>query len=553
MVIGLFLFVLLFGATLNTKGVLEPINHISGVRSTPSSLRSLPSNATLLAELADGMNFRVNDASQCFDGLTVINLGIYPNYTASGDRVGYMVVIDSDGTVVNGFYSDVEIASPQFLNSTTIFYSDKDTRNISLWNMVTNYTVMLPIPSGHHDVEYNPISNTFFVFDQLTLTTYYWDGKTWDVIGDDIVEYDWDGNEVWRWECNYTLPFNATEFHLVNETKRGRIDWLHSNSLYYDADNDMIYCSPRWRDCALKIDHATGDVIWGVGRYTGEAPKLAQYNIHGDRVNTLFFHPHDFEMIGPNAFSIFDNDKYNITRPNPEIGISRFLEFVVDETAGTATETWSWASPPAYYSQGQGNMNRLPSGNTYGLFNIAPEPIYNEVNEAGDTVWEMVLNITDNDVAFRGNAEGAENFYPTPQVVLDESSFSFFEGTTIDVGFNAWDVFKRRRTTDVTVRVMLGSTIFAEEDLELLPHWQVTPLTIAVSGVPPGLHNLVLEIENPDGIKGQAIFQVNVVSALFQPTNILLISGSVIIIIVLIVIVLAYFNSSKHKFWLETL
>jgi hypothetical protein len=542
MIIGFSLFVLLVVTPLNTR--VPQLNlGTSNPRSAPSSFRSLPTNASLLAELADGMNFRVKDNSQCFDGLSAINLGIYPNYTASGDRVGYMVVIDADGNVVNGFYSDVEVASPQMLNSTTIFYSDKDLRNITLWNMVTNVTVMLPIDSGHHDVEYNPVSNTFFVFEQLTLTTYYWDGKDWDVIGDDIVEYDWDGDEVWRWECNYTLPFNATEFHLVNETKRGRIDWLHSNSMYYDVDNDMLYCSPRWRDCALKINHATGDVVWGVGRYTGEAPKLVQYDKHGDWVHTLFYHPHDFEMIGPNRFSIFDNDKYNITRPNPEVGISRFLEFVVNETAGTATETWSWASPPAYYSQGQGNMNRLPNGNTFGLFNIAPTPIYNEVNATGHVVWEMVLNITDNDVAFRGNAEGAEQFYETPQIVLAESSFSVYEGIPVEVGFSAWDTFKRRRTINVTARVLESATLLVEQDLELLPHWQVTDLAMTILGLPVGLHNLTLVIENPDSVQGSVYFTVNVISALLNPINLAIIG--VVLIVAIVIIVFLYRRRSS--------
>lgn len=552
MIIGLFLFVLLFSMPLNTKGAPQSYHGISGAY--PLGFRSLPSNATLLAELADAMDFRVHVTSQSFRGLTIQTIGIIPNYSVSNDRVGYLAVTNADGDVVNGFYIEDDMPIfPQFINATTILYCVKGRQNISLWNLVTNVTVPLLVPRGHHDVDYNALTNTFLGFDGVTFQTHEHDGKTHTVEGDDVVEYDWNGNVIWRWDSNDTFPFNVDEFHLVNETKKTEIDWMHSNSLYWDVDEDMIYVSVRSRDCVVKINHATSETVWVAGRYTGEGPGLTLYNKRGEQVDSLFYHTHAFEMIGPDRFIIYDNDYYNITRPNPEIGLTRFVEFVVDEAAGTATETWSWTAPASYYCSSQGDANRLPNGNTFGLFSQTPEPIFTEVNQDEETVWELVLNHTANDVGWRTSANGAEHFFEEPQIELEESSFSAFEGTAIDVEFNAWDMFKRRYTADVTARVMLGSTVFAEQDLELLPHWQETTLTISVSGLPPGLHTLILEIENPEGMKGQTEFQANIVSALFNPINIVLISVSVIIILVILVIVLAYFNSNKHKFWLEEL
>ena len=553
-VIGLLLFVLLFSFTLNTNGV-QPVSQRSFFDSRSSLFGAkLPSNATLLAELADAQDIRVHDTSQSFDGLTIQTIGIMPNYSNPRNRVGYLAVMNADGDVVNGFYIDDDMPIfPQFINSTTILYCVKGRENISLWNMVTNVTVPLLIPRGHHDVDYNAHTNTFIGLDGVTLQTHEHNSETYTVEGDDIVEYNWNGIEIWRWDSNLTFPFDVDEFHLVNETKGSEIDWMHSNSLYWDVDEDMIYVNVRSRDCVVKIDHATGETVWVLGRYTGEGPALTLYNKQGEQVDSLFYHAHAWEMIGPNRFIIYDNDYKNITRPNEDIGITRYVEFVVDEFTMTAHETWSWTAPASYYCDSQGDANRLPNGNTYGLFSQSPEPIFTEVNEAGEIVWELVLNLTANNAGWRTSANGAEHFYEEPQVVLEESSYEVWEGTTIDVEFSAWDMFKRRYTTNVTARVLDGFTVFAEEDLQLLPHWQETALTISVSGLPSGLHTLILEIENPDGITGQASFQVNVVSALFHPLNILLIGSSVIIIVAILIIVLAYFNSSRHKFWLDKL
>ncbi len=549
-IIGLFLFILLVGAS-NTNGISRV--HYFGLddsRSTFFGVR-LPSNATLLAELAEAMDFRVHDTTQSFRGLTIQTIGIIPNQSVSNDRVGYLAVTDAYGNVVNGFYIDDDMPIfPQLINATTILYCVKGRQNISLWNMVTNVTVPLFVPRGHHDVDYNALTNTFLGLDSVTLQTYDHESKTYNVEGDDIVEYDWNGNEIWRWDCNDTFPFDVDEFHLVNETKKSDIDWMHSNSLYWDVDEDMIYMNVRSRDCVVKVNHATNETVWVLGRYTGEGPELTLYNQEGEQVDSLFYHAHACEMNGPNRFIIYDNDYYNITRLNPEIGITRVVEFEVDEVAMTATETWSWTAPASYYCNSQGDANLLPNGNRFSLYSQSPEPLFVEVNQAGDTVWEMVLNVTANDVGWRTSANGAEHFYEEPQIVLDESSYSVFEGTPIDVGFSAWDTFKRRHTTDVTVRVLGGGRVFAEQDLQLLPHWQETDLTISVSGLPAGVHNLTLEVENPEGQTGRQYFTANITTAFLLPVN-LVIFGVTIIVIVIILAIFIWYYRSKHKMFFE--
>ena len=38
--------------------------------------------------------------------------------------------------------------------------TDSDSPGVWFWNVETNATTQLPFPVGHHDVEYNPKSNT---------------------------------------------------------------------------------------------------------------------------------------------------------------------------------------------------------------------------------------------------------------------------------------------------------------------------------------------------------------------------------------------------------
>jgi hypothetical protein len=544
MIIGLFLFVLLFSTPLNTKGMAQPYNNISDFRATPFGFRSLPSNATLLHELYDATNFRVHDSSQFFDGYTITGVGVYPNYTGSNERVGLMVVMDMDGNVHNGFYSSQECFEiPQLIDSKTVVYFVKGDENLSLWDMVANTTEVLPIPRSGHDVEYNALTDTFLTIQKTEFSTFYWEGKTMSVKGNELVEYDRDGNELWRWDGNLTFPFDAEEFYLRNETKKTDIDWMHGNSVYWDVDEDSIYFNVRTLDCVVKINHTSGETIWVAGRYVGEGPGLTLYNKNGVQVDSLFYHTHACDYLGDNTFVIYDNDLYNLTRPNPEIGVSRLVKFVVNETAGTATETWSWAAPPSYYCGSQGDANHLPNGNVVGQFNLSPEPILVEVNQAGEVVWELVLNLTENDVGWRWVANTAQRFVDEPLIELGTTSFTIYEGTPLEVGFSAWDTYHRRYTANATVRLLEGSTVLAEDEFPLLAHWQETAASISIPILPAGLHNLTLEVRNVEGQVGQLYFSVNIISALLNPINLAIIG--VVLIVAIVIIVFLYRRRSS--------
>ncbi len=339
------------------------------------------------------------------------------------------------------------------------------------------------------------------VFDQ---GNYDWDGSPIPIKSDDIVEYDKDGNEIWRWRGRLTFPFDGDEWLLRTESRGWEADWMHSNGLYWDLDENVIYLCVRHLDCVVKVDYATNETIWVAGRYTGEGPALTMYNLAGEEVDTLYYHPHAVEKIASNTLLLFDNDYWNLTRPNPQFnGISAYREFVYDEDSMTANETWCWEAPEEYYEGSQGDAARLPNGNTLGVFNQAPRPIITEVNAAGEIVWEWILEPTDyggHTYGWGVTANGFMRFLEGPGVeIVGENATPFLD-------LNVWEVTQFRYSTNGTVRVLEGTNLLAHENFTFLPHWEVTPLSIMTPELGTGEHNLTIQIENEDGMMTSVMF-----------------------------------------------
>ncbi|MHA1927661.1 MAG: aryl-sulfate sulfotransferase [Candidatus Thorarchaeota archaeon] len=519
---------------------MGPVNESVAVSSTQSWFQlgaDAPNNSTHLIVLEEAINVTYN-TDDAFQALNLIELQVYPTRESDSSREDYAVIVDMDGNVVNGFYQAGRSGALQMVNSTTVFFVDALSGNFTLWNMYTNETEYTMAPSGHHDAEYNPATETFMVIESVyDQGEYNWSGDVQPIKGDDIVEYDKQGNEIWRWNGSLTFPFNADEWMLRNESRRGSIDWMHSNALYWDLDVNEMYLSVRHLDCVVKIDYDTAETVWVAGRYTGEGPALTMYNLAGEEVDTLYYHTHALEKIATNTLLLFDNDYWNLTRPDPLIGLSQYVEFVYDEVAMTANETWSWTAPEVYYEESQGDTARLPNGNTLGAFNQAPRPIVTEVNQAGEIVWEWIFELTnhsDHTYGWGVSANGIMRFLESPGIEVVEDT------TPTILDLNVWEVTQFRKSTNGTITVLEDATLLTEEDFTFLPHWQVTPLSIPVTGLAAGQHNLTVQIENEDGMVTSIIITIDV------PNDILL-YGAIVAGVAVAVIVIVYFFTKKRK------
>jgi hypothetical protein len=506
----------------------------------PSSILSdnLPSNASRLQDYYDGMNIRVYDENEAMPSLNLFSCSIRPNISVNSYE-GYLLITDMDGSIVNGFYSEEEIVAPRLLNSTTIMYAGKNTKLITFWNWVTNETEQTNAPVGHHEWDYNPQTDEFAAFVGWEEDYYNEaENETYPATYDDLGIFDRDGNLLRIWSSNATFPFNYTEFSLRNEVRRGEYDWMHSNSIFWDVEEGAIYMSVRHLDASVKIDSTAMETDWVVGRYPGTADPYTLYDVNGEVIDSLYYHTHALEKTGPNEFVTYDNDFWNLTRDNPEIGITRYVRFIVNETAKTAREIWTWTSPAGYYANSQGNSDLMPNGNVIGTFNNPPEPWFTEVNSEGEIVWEMMYNITENNAGFKLPANGFERFVTEPLVENVVFEDAIAEGGIVTLTMSVWDTFKRRFAGEGTITVLESASEIVTDDIEFLPYWQETEVSLEIPALAAGNHNLTIMIENEDGITTTFIIAVSVTSYLPLIIGI----GAVAVVIVVVVV---YFVKKK--------
>ncbi len=246
--------------------------------------------------------------------------------------------------------------------------------------------------------------------------------------GGEIVEVDWDGNLVWKWEdayMNHTITrwsngntmvlrwyrvpdemmseiaggFPGTELAIQGNrviwadglqevTPDGKIvwewnsldhmdpkewpicplcprsEWTHANSVIEMPDGNVMMCC-RHISRIFIINKKTGDIIWRWGE--GE---LA--------------HPHDPTLVGNGNVLLFDNGGHRLDGTN--ISWSRALE--VNLKTGKIEWEYRGNPPMEFYSALCAGCQRLPNGNTlicetmHGrVFEITPE---------GEVVWEFI-------------------------------------------------------------------------------------------------------------------------------------------------------------------
>jgi hypothetical protein len=292
----------------------------------------------------------------------------------------YLIVMKTDGTLeyeksISGGFIVKPISQDTFMyTGSGYLWGGGD---VNFLNIATNQTTSYPNILTHHDVDYNPVNNTF-----LTLEGYVKNINGRDTLLDKIVEVDASGNVLWTWDTydhitiNDSSPFNETA------TVNGEIvaDFTHSNAIQWDYYNHIVYLNERNLNTFYKIDQNTGNIIWACGEYGN----FTLVNATGGLVSSLWYHCHDLVEVAPNVFSMFDNDNYNETNQNDDQ--SRMIDVTLNEQTMTAWLSWSWAAPKADYSQVFGTVEQLPNGDRIGDFGTPTKPGNNSI---GAVIFEV--------------------------------------------------------------------------------------------------------------------------------------------------------------------
>ncbi|MGY5874754.1 MAG: aryl-sulfate sulfotransferase [Candidatus Thorarchaeota archaeon] len=514
------LLLVLLTLSLNTPLIVNDVPHIEHTSLNQSKLNYL-SELTWLEDVRDSVEITV-DSREKMNGLNLFGLLAFNATSGSLDHI-YALVTDMSGSIENVFYdSSQPPVTLKLINSTTVMFTRVNYGRVGLWNLATNKTQNLPIISGHHDFEYNPFTDT--ILDIMSVTYGEYDGHP--ILYDDIQEYDLNGALVWFWNSSEHIPFDSQEFLKREEMSGFLIDWTHANSIFWDTVENTCYLNVRNLDTFYKINKTNGDVIWSCGRLGS----LDLYNQDGEQVDSLFYHPHALEMIGPNRFIIYDNDFWNLTRPDPYFGVSRIVEITVNESEGRADILWTWDAPTGYFCPPWGDADRLPNGNRLATFGHTAHPAYiTEVNPEGEIVWEMAFNPTDE---FVYGIYRVERFFEEPLVNAT------INGDEIII--ETWNTHRTRYPSPAHLRVLDQGSILAETDIEFSPHWQLTNITVPVAGLSRRAGNLTIIVENSDGISGVTIISLT-------PSDPWPIIGVGITILVGVCIVIAAWNLKRAK------
>lgn len=475
-------------------------------------------------EISDNFNLRVENTELFNDqGLTLLPyIAITIDPLNLGEVHGGipdifnsdLLIVNSRGETVYNLGEGSLNTVQKFFNSTTIISGGKtgSEGQLELWNFKTGVRETLPIPSGHHCFDYNPFTQTIMVLEdhKNENETVEVDGWPLKVLYDDLKEYYLNGTLVWHWNSQYHIPFNYTRYNEfgLNLTFSGGVDWTHSNSFVWDKIDGSVYLNVRNLDTIVKIDYATKNISWEVGRYSN----FTIYNKNNQIVDAIMHAPHGLEKVGENRFIIFDNDLYNSTNNDTmqlegALGWSRMLEFEIDEVNRTMKEIWSWTpSNQSYYlPESGGDANRLPNGNTIGVFGNKAEvlnlrdPVYlTEVTPNGEIAWELMIDGFNNTYFWIQNFE---RFYEKPVIDIQTSTLDLANGF-LDLEFMTWDCYKRDYETSGTIKIIADEQVLYEDVFVFDAYFKSNILNISLTNVPSNVKYLAIVIENQDGIQG---------------------------------------------------
>ncbi|MHA1397666.1 MAG: aryl-sulfate sulfotransferase [Candidatus Heimdallarchaeaceae archaeon] len=460
----------------------------SGQENSKSIMKEHRSNEIVVQDSAikqsvlQTTDMNIYSTSQQFEGY---NLFILNRYDGSGVYNILMEIVDMEGNIFAeknlGDYSSVAYLPAEFINSTTILYGTRD--GARLWNFYSGKDVLLGF-KGHHEYEYNSNNNTFFSFERYKRTI---SGS--DYYFDYIREYNVTGGIIWELDTYNFI--DETQWCPFGDTIYSSPDVTHSNTIFYDNDEDLIYYNSRNTNTFYKINHSTSEIIWGLG----EHGDFTLFNKQGQQRFNLFYHAHAVEKVDDNTFIIFDNDYHNQT--NPSNSKSRILEITINENTMTANETFSWEGSSQYYSYYWGDADRLPNGNRFGTFCTFDHGSYTsigarlvEVNSSSQRVWEMNFPNTGN---YQYGIYRAERFGFSP-FVNNTSPERFFSNQDIILSWNLWYNFRSKRTITGSYDFYLDNVLIENGTVDFDKFWRTVNLSLDLGKLPDGMYNATLVV-----------------------------------------------------------
>ncbi|NHI90196.1 MAG: hypothetical protein EAX87_11785 [Candidatus Thorarchaeota archaeon] len=455
-------------------------SHGASLQETTISPKSTYDTKSLATDFTT-LDYTVTNSPWSFEGYTLFNL------VETDSNNNTLVIMDMNGTVVAQKYVGVAggVDCPaEFINPNTILTGSQ--WGAALW-FLNNDTLKILGFLGHHEFEYNPNSNTIFTFWYNVIEI---DGTSYRF--DFIQERAMNGTLVWQLDVHDFIP--ESWWCPAHEMAGPSRDISHSNTIFYDAEEDMIYYNSRNTNTFFKIDHSTKEVIWGLG----EHGNFAMYNQEGILTDNLFFHAHAVEKLNDTHFILFDNDYHN--QSSSASRNSRILEIEIDEVAMTARAVWSYTAPRDYYSAGWGDADLLPNGNRIGAWGYPSSTISGlsaalvEVNSHGEVVWET--KIMAGSYPLYGIYR-LERFRFEPILSSPPDVSSLMQAGTIT--WDVWYNYRNKEPLPGNYTFYVDGNTFETGNFTYAKFWNPTSLAISYEGFNAGVHNITLAVSDGYG------------------------------------------------------
>ncbi|MFX1507708.1 MAG: aryl-sulfate sulfotransferase, partial [Promethearchaeota archaeon] len=259
---------------------------------------------------------------------------------------------------------------------------------------------------------------------------------------------------------------------------------------------------------------------------------------------------HGLERISSNRFILYDNDLYNLSNPltmtiENSSGYSRFLEIEIDEVNKIMREVWSWvpSNQSYYFPESGGDADRLPDGNTLGIFagkglilNLRDPVIITEVTKAGTIAWELQIPGIDNSYYW---VHRIERFYERPLISLHDQSIDF-DKSTLWVNLSTWNTIKQKMMTPGTLSIVVDGEEIYQKSFEFSPQWQPTSLEIRIEDLPSNVKTIKVLVTNEDDISHSLIIYQKVSSSFFPLGPVMLLLGGMMVAVPSIIVFREY-------------
>ncbi|MCE7741914.1 MAG: hypothetical protein GOP50_05605 [Candidatus Heimdallarchaeota archaeon] len=373
--------------------------------------------------------------------------------------------------------------SPEFINSTTILYSDSNGAN--LWNFETDEVVNLNIFS-HHDLERNYAYDSYFSLSHYTVS-YEDEQYLYDIV------YEHSSSKELLWFFRTDLIVSPDQWCVYQGMSGDRRDLTHTNTVIYDEVDDSIYLQMRHVNSFYKIDHKTMSLIWSLGEYSN----FTQYDINGQLKDILFYHAHALEKVNDNTYILFDNDQHNQTDALDQA--SRLLEITVDEERMIANVTWDWIAPKEYFCKIWGDCDLLPNGNFQGTFGTHNHPDTNlgarlvEVNRNGEIVWKMDFARTPNETygIYQTDRFRFAPIVSEPRLVKEQ--------THQYVEWDVWYNFRAKTEFSGKYYITVDGTLVETDQITFPRYWQSTNVRYYLNDTDDEIEEISLVVEDEAG------------------------------------------------------